>query len=163
MKLLPLNRGKFAQVPDDAYDRVIQAGEEYRWYVRKHRNTFYAQRSIPHPNKPGKMTAQSLHQFLLPGVKQIDHADGDGLNNQWDNLRPATDTQNSANRKKLTNTTSRFKGVCWHKGIRSWIAQIKIHQYHLHLGSYESEEDAAHVYDYAAKIYFGEFARVNFP
>lgn len=156
MKEIKLTQGKCALVSDDVFSRV----SAYKWCARRSRNTFYAYRNIILPD--GKRTLQAMHQFLLPGVNEIDHVDGDGLNNQPDNIRPATASQNRANQKKRTGCAGN-KGVSWDKKRKLWLAGIQVGGRRLNLGRYEDETDAAHVYDYAARIYFGEFAWLNFP
>ena len=164
MKEIPLTQGKTTRIDDEDFDAVIEAGSQHPWHAHKSENTFYAARTVPDPDNPGKQSTQFLHRFLRPGAAQVDHKDGDGLNNQSENLREATDTQNQANQKKQSRPTSSvFKGVSLNINTKSWMARIRVKGILLHLGYYESEEDAAHVYDYAARIYFGEFARPNFP
>lgn len=157
MKKIQLTQGKVALIDDADFESASQ----FKWYAKKHRNTFYVRRNMTLDS--GKRVTQCLHQFLIPGQLRIDHADGNGLNNSRSNIRLADAQQNKANSVKLAGCSSRFKGVCWYKPRHLWVAYIKVEYRALSLGYYESESDAAHVYDYAAKIYFGDFARLNFP
>jgi len=152
MKEIILSQGKVALVDDEDFDRV----SVHKWFVNRIGNTNYVSRNLSR----GK--TQTLHRFLCPGIRLVDHKDGNGLNNQKFNLRPANRSQNGANSVKQSGRSSKFKGVTWDKRCGLWQAGIMVSYKRLHLGRYESEEDAAHVYDYAAKIYFGEFARPNF-
>jgi AP2 domain-containing protein len=94
----------------------------------------------------------------------VDHADGNGLNNQRWNLRVATKRQQQANRGKQRNgRTSQYKGVFWDKSRERWSATIHYDHKTRYLGRYRDEEDAAHAYDLAALESFGSFARLNFP
>jgi hypothetical protein len=99
--------------------------------------------------------------YLKTGVwpRQVDHRDGNGLNNKWQNLRLATTSQNQANKKLGRNNTSGYKGVCWHKGGQRWAAMIEIGGRQKWLGTYETPELAHIAYVAAAKKHFGEFAR----
>lgn len=99
-----------------------------------------------------------LHRLILPGVPLVDHKDCDGLNNRRSNLRAATARQNSGNSRKIKPASSRFKGVSFDKKRNKWVAGIAIN-----LGRFDSEEEAARVYDVAAAKIHGEFARLNFP
>lgn len=90
----------------------------------------------------------------------IDHIDGDPRNNHIENLRAATKQQNNANQKK-TRGSSKYKGVWWSKKDRRWIANIKINQRKIHLGSFCDEKDAARAYNIAAHRHFGDFALLN--
>ena len=88
-------------VDDEDYDKVKQ----YRWWVHKRGNTFYAKTKIR--NDIGKFKNQSLHRFLM-GLESgnidkrvIDHLDGNGLNNQKANLRICTVMENTQNHRKV--------------------------------------------------------------
>jgi len=101
---------------------------------------------------------------LITGWARVDHADGDGLNNQRSNLREATSAQNAANSRPRTGGTSAFKGVCWVGGRRQcWTAQIRINRGTRFLGYFSDEVAAARAYDAAAVAAWGPFARLNFP
>jgi len=168
MREIPLTQGKVMQCDDEDFDWFNQ----FKWHAVKDVNVWYARRKFY--MKSGKKKSVRAHQFLMLGAKKIDHKDGNGLNNQKENLREATDTQNKQNQGKHSKTaSSSYKGVCWReyvlirKGVvypyAHWLASITVNKVRLFLGHYESEDDAAIAYDYAAKIYFGEFARLNFP
>lgn len=151
MKEIQLTQGKVALVDDEDFDRVNQ----FKWYAAESRGRVYAGRQA------NKKTV-FMHCFLA-GQTGIDHKDGNGLNNQRDNIRLATKSQNQHNRRKLLKGSSVFKGVCWDDKSRAWRSSIRVNQTQVYLGIFECEIDAAHVYDYVARIYFGEFARLNFP
>jgi hypothetical protein len=88
----------------------------------------------------------------------VDHKDRNGLNNRWNNLRPANQTENCANRGISKNNTSGFKGVYLHKINRSYVASIVIRGKRNHLGCFNSAEEAHSAYVVAAQNYSGEFA-----
>jgi hypothetical protein len=98
---------------------------------------------------------------LITGWPKTDHIDHDGLNNQRSNLRPATTAQNNHNQRPQRNTSSRFKGVTWHKRIGKWQAAIKVADKNRHLGVFPDEEDAARAYNAAAVEAYGEYAYLN--
>lgn len=96
----------------------------------------------------------------------LDHIDGDKSNNNINNLRVATNQENSMNRKKqvLKNgkpTSSNFKGVSWNIRLKKWIVTIQIDGKSKYLGIFKSEIDAARSYNAAAIDMFGEFAKLN--
>jgi hypothetical protein len=101
--------------------------------------------------------------MLFPAAKEVDHWDGSGLNNRRYNLRDVTRIQNQMNQKKKRGGSSRFKGVSRRKNAKKWAARIVVNDKRLWLGVFASETKAAKAYDAAAKKYFGEFARLNFP
>lgn len=96
-----------------------------------------------------------------PGPLEIDHKDKDRDNNRWENLRLSTSSQNNSN-KKRRSSKNRYMGVS--KGNKnSWRAIGKMNGKSIHLGTFLTQEEAAHAYDrHAIKVY-GEFARLNFP
>jgi len=104
------------------------------------------------------------HDVLKVGSNtQLDHRNGNGLDNRRRNLRRATPQQNSRNQKKRTGCTSRYKGVRWFQRLLKWHAYICVDYRQIHLGYFIEEKDAAKAYDRAAKRYFKGFARLNCP
>ncbi len=154
-------RGRVALVDDADLDLVAA----YRWrvleQVRSNGTTVgpYATATIPTGKRGGRKVL--MHTLIL-GAKRIDHANGDGLDNQRGNLRPCTQSQNMANRAGNRSASSRFKGVCWHSPSRLWSARIKKDGKVTGLGYFRDEADAVRAYDVAATALFGEFARFNF-
>lgn len=132
---------------------------KYKWYAAHLGHTWYAQRGIV---VGGRRTTQKMHSFLLGSSTMLDHADGNGLNNQRANLRHATASQNQANKRKTMNgSLSKYKGVTRKAG--KWQAQICIGGESHYLGLYPTEEEAARVYDAEARKGFGQYAFPNFP
>lgn len=108
--------------------------------------------------KPGTY----LHALIVGQYTgEVDHKDGDGLNCRRTNLRAGTHVQNMGNRLKSVGLSSVFKGVSWSKDRSKWVAQISIAGKRTPLGRFESEVEAAEVYNVAAISVFGEFARLN--
>lgn len=92
----------------------------------------------------------------------LDHKDGDRTNNIFSNLRQATSSQNQRNRgKKLSESSSMYKGVDWREDYRSWRARIRAEGKQISLGHFQSETEAALAYNEAAKKHFGEYAKLN--
>jgi hypothetical protein len=152
MKQVPVG-DTFALVDDEDFELVSQ----YSWHVKKNRrgDVTYAHHSL----NPGNL----LMHCLIMGDTGIDHKDGNGLNNTRDNLRKVTASQNAANRVSHANTSSKYKGVCWHKRQGKWIGTINKEGKRTHLGYFTDEVEAAKAYDKAAIELYGEFARLNFP
>lgn len=139
----------FALVDPD--DRALVA--RYRWYELRRGHTTYAMAN-------GRRWL-SMHRLIIRAPKgiEVDHVDGDGLNNRRYNLRLATRSQQLMNRRGWGK--SRFKGVC--PSGRKWQAYITKDHVDYRLGSFDTEEEAALAYDRAALQLHGEYARLNFP
>ena len=85
-----------------------------------------------------------------------------GLDNRRANLRLSTVAQNAWNSKKR-NPRSGYKGVWFAADKGLWRAAIVCHGRRIHLGYFTDKIAAARAYDAAAKKYYKEFARLNFP
>ena len=88
---------------------------------------------------------------------EIDHIDGDFLNNRWANLRPATPTENHRNVGLRSHNTSGFRGVTLHKG--RWRARVTIDRKLVDLGYFPTPEEASQAYEMAAQQAFGDYYR----
>jgi hypothetical protein len=93
----------------------------------------------------------------------IDHKNGARSDNKWENLRLATDQQNSVNRKKKGGTSSVYHGVTFRFDIGKWSAQLKEQGKHISCGVFATELEAAQAYDSRAQQLRGPFAKLNFP
>ena len=87
----------------------------------------------------------------------IDHEDLNKSNNKWLNLRPATGSQNEANKPLRSDNTLGYKGV--YRAGNRFAAQIKTNGVKKHLGYFDSAYDAHQSYLAASNDVFGEFAR----
>jgi hypothetical protein len=106
--------------------------------------------------------AHQLAWFYMKGRwcrPLIDHRDGDSTNNRWSNLRRATHSQNSANRRRTRHNTSGHKGVRLCRGSGRWQALIRKDGQQVCLGTYDTPEAAHAAYAAAARKLFGKFAR----
>jgi hypothetical protein len=154
MKRIPLTQNKWAIVDDEDYENL--SGFKWRY------SHGYA---IRHPSRAmGKRKNIFMHREIMqtPQNMATDHINLDTLDNRRSNLRVCTHGQNQANRGKLSNNTSGYKGVSWHKSSRKWAANIRYMDKQIYLGKYTNKEDAAQAYDRAALKYYGEFAILNF-
>lgn len=116
--------------------------------------------------REGKRKDRTIHMHRLimdaPDNMDVDHINGNPLDNSKSNLRICTHQENRSNTKVPINNTSGYKGVYWHKQRFKWCTQITFMNKTYTLALFESPIEAAREYDYVAKQLFGEFARLNF-
>jgi hypothetical protein len=157
MKEIHLTRGMVALVDDDLYEHLSQ----WKWCVTWSGFNWYAARTQTLPNK--KQQRVYMHREVLnaPPGTQVDHVSGDRLDNTRQNLRLATNQQNSCNRPAQSRNTSGYKGVSFDKARGKWDARIMSDGTQICLGRYATKEEAARAYNEASMLYHGEFARLN--
>ena len=103
----------------------------------------------------GKFRTALLHRLIMnaPVGLQVDHINGNTLDNRRENLRLCTIQQNALNRRRKTTSRSPYKGVTWDKSRRNWKAILG----RKHLGAFKSPEEAKACHDKAARNAYGEF------
>lgn len=161
--IIPLTRGLVTTI--DQQDADLGA---VLWRAMPKGNGKYIRAARKVYNGGGKKTeylhrvilARKLRRPLRP-AEQVDHIDGNPLNNRRANLRPATRAQNTRNRR--ARSASGFKGVYRDKQRRKWRAAIRHNDRLRHLGMYTSRIEAARAYDDAARDLFGPYAALNLP
>ena len=87
-----------------------------------------------------------------------DHKNRNPMDNRWSNLREATQAQNRRNNSLPTHNTSGHLGVCRDRYKRKWRAQIVINDKTVHIGTYETKEQAIEARRVYAANVWGEFA-----
>ena len=116
-----------------------------------------------HKNDDGssKIMMKMLHRIITnaPADMQVDHINGNPLDNRRSNLRFVNNTQNSWNRSDKKGRTSRYRGVTKRKDGK-YQAQIRIGENRrLYLGAYDNELDAYVAYCEAQQEFHGEYRR----
>lgn len=153
MKTIKITKGLLVIVDDD----------DYRWLIKR---SWYALINTGHPSyartTKGRQTIL-MHREILnaPDGIQVDHINGDGLDNRRNNLRLATIAQNNQNVRVRSDNTSGFKGVCWHKRDRIWQAYINASGIRRNLGSFVDLNQAVRAYNIASRDLHGEFSKPN--
>lgn len=104
-----------------------------------------------------------LHRLITGAAPDqvVDHVNHDGLDNRRSNLRVCTRSFNNGNARRAINNTSGYKGVCWLKARKCWVAYIWRNNKRVHLGTFGDPWEAAQAYNIAAHGYWGEFALIN--
>ena len=138
MKRIKLTKNRIAVIDDEDYERL----NKYKWYYDKG----YAKRNI---RIGTKRTFRYMHWDVIGKPKsglEIDHINGDGLDNRRENLKACTHRMNMMNRRKNDNNKSGYKGVCWHKTSQKWMAQTMVYGRRIYLGVFSNNLDAVKAY-----------------
>ena len=127
--------------------------------VRCH-NLCYARISVR--DKGGKLKRMPLHKYIMnpPRGYEVDHIDGNGLNNKRENLRICTHAEN------LQNSKDRCHGKQKYRGVRlvpsgNYVAKFFHNGKNIHVGTFCTEEEAAIAWNAKAKELYGKYARLN--
>lgn len=156
MRVIELTQGRVAKVDDEDYSRLAM----HSWYYHA---AGYAARDVW---EDGERRTIYMHRAIMdPGPGQeVDHINGDGLDNRRENLRTCSHQENIAARSSSGRPgSSEYLGVSWSEATGKWRARIRHNYDEIHLGVFESEEEAARAYDRKALELRGEFATLNFP
>lgn len=166
MKEIKLTKGYTALVDDNLFKEL----NKFKWHVAVKNSGPYAVRNtrkLEYTIFNSSCIYMTKYILFLKNKlnitinKVIDHKNGNTLDNQYNNLRVCTNTQNIRNSKKPITNTSGIKGVYWDKNRNKWHAQIKVNNKVIFLGRFSSKIEATEIHDKAAVKYHGEFARLN--
>ena len=135
-KTIPLSQDKVALVDDEDYDKLIVR----KWIAQQHTKTWYVVAS----GNPWL----SMHRLIMdcPSDKQVDHINHDGLDNRKENLRIVTNSVNQHNRRGV-------KGYQFIGYRNKWKATIMVNYKQMHLGYFDTEEEASAAYQQAKQKY----------
>jgi hypothetical protein len=156
MKTIPATQQVEVLVDDIDYERLIK----HKWYF----NGKYVCRNNRKINGKHLKPAQIyLHREIMnpPIGMEVDHKDGNRLNNQRSNLRICTDVENTRNRSMANKNYTGFKGVSLNKKTGSFVARIRFGGKRISLGYYKKPEEAYRAYKDGVLKYHGEFANPN--
>lgn len=96
-----------------------------------------------------------------PEKMEVDHINGNKLDNRRENLRVCKGSQNKMNRSISINNKTGFNGVYWAKQNKKFRAMIGINGKRKHIGYFNTAHSAARAYNVAARGLFGKFAKIN--
>lgn len=144
----------------DANDFPLVAGRT--WFTCTNDQCTYAGSNVLNGEKTATVM---MHRLIAVAGREseVDHENGDGLDNRRFNLRICTHAENMRNRRKHKPASSRFKGVWFDKRHGKWTSEIKVGGKKIYGGRFRVEEDAAKRYDELSLEHHGEFGRRNFP
>lgn len=156
MKVISVISPKYGSFEVLVDDEDFETVSKYTWHVEKSKHTFYAATSY---RSYGNVVTMRMHRLLTELMS--DHIDGNGLNNQRSNLRACTFSQNNANMKSRTGSSSSYLGVSWCNRQKKWRASIQKNGKSKSLGYWDSEIKAAKVYNFEAIKLHGTFTKLN--
>jgi hypothetical protein len=150
MKEIVLTKGFVALVDDDEFEEL----NKYKWQavMRGNKRLIYAVRSIHIKGTTNGAKHPYMHRILLnpPKEMQIDHINGNTLDNRKENLRIVTSRQNKQNLH--FKKSSSYPGVSFNKSISQWRSMIRWNGKQRYLGDFKNEIDAATTYQVACAV-----------
>lgn len=162
---IPLTRGQVTLI--DAVDADLLQHKWHALFDEKYppKGAYKANREINLGD--GKCTCQLMHRVILGRVigreltaaETVDHKNLNTLDNRRENLRLASMSEQSRNRRMRNDNTSGYKGVYYLKNNRKWTAIASIKGERFYLGSFDTKEEAHEARLNAVKLHYGEFAR----
>ncbi len=156
---VPLTKGYEAII--DAEDVPLIDGRS--WHVMEQNGKCGNVRTVYAVSEKNGKT-ERLHRTIFGLTHEkivVDHIDCNGLNNRKSNLRLATASQNSMNRRIHCNNSSGYKGVSWFKPHGYWMARIQRNKVSVFLGNFNTPEDAAAAYARASAEMHREYGRLR--
>lgn len=151
MKTIELSQKYLAILDDEDWMRF----STWKWFAHVSYGKPYATRQAWDRKKPATVF---LHHAILGYPlygKQVDHINGNSLDNRRSNLRIVSACQNQWNRGLNKNNTSGYKGVCFDKRKGRWMARIRKDWKYYFLGYFGTAAEAGAAYVTAQKIYHG--------
>lgn len=157
MKEIKINNSDISAIVDDEdFDRLCH------FNYRLNKNCILRQEWVQ-SRVPQNRSRLMANDIMKDHYHMYDHKDRNVFNMSKLNLRVCSVSQNAANRKKLSGTSSKYKGVSFVSSSSMWRACIRVNGRKINLGNFVFEDDAGKAYDKAAIEKFGEFAVLNFP
>ena len=122
----------------------MRKGQTAGYLIRKQEGKHYLQIRI----RKDRYLAHRLAFLYMTGsfpTEQVDHINGCGTDNRWNNLRDVPSSANTKNRRLPCTNKSGAMGVRWCAASSRWLAQISDKGKQIHLGTFILKEDAVAV------------------
>lgn len=136
MKSVFTNSGVEILVDDEVYPWASQ----FTWYVT---DTGYAYRSVQVGKKKSKNIRMHRELVSAPAGSDVDHINGNRVDNRKENLRICSRSDNLKNKtQRRSDNRSGVTGVYWHKQCQKWTVQIQVEGKPKHVGLFSTLEEA---------------------
>ncbi len=161
MKTVPLIRrsgglAAVAMVDDKDYATVTR----YRWYMVK------STKGVGHRYAQSFINGKSvmMHRLLLTAPKGllVDHKDNNGLNNQRENIRLCSFTENNRNRGACKCNSSGHKLITYRESrLKAWRASLKVFRKTVFDKSFSTLEEAIQYRNERVSYFHGQFTNLD--
>lgn len=165
MKTIKLTRGYEAIVDDEDFERV----SALNWCVlgNKRSKSVYAYKKVWQKDSKSEISLR-MHNFILGDIekgKEVDHINGNTLDNRKSNLRAVSHMENLWNAKLRKDNKHGKRGIYSVAGAsgktkKRWYSQIAHKGKVYYLGIYTTKEEAGRAYENKAKELRGDFLRI---
>ena len=151
MKVIKLTQG-YSTIVDDKDFYIVK---KYKWHAENHLESIRVYGWVD-----GKSV--TLSNLLLNPQKgmEVDHINGNPLDNRRENLRVCTHAENMFNKKIYKNNSSGIKGIYFDNRKNRWCAQLIKNNKKVFRKTYKSKTEASEGYKNAAHLYFGKYERL---
>lgn len=160
IKEIQLTQGEVALVDDEDFEWL----NKWKWHVMKEKGKI---KKVSRSTKFSDGVERNLFiHRLITGLqfgdkRQVDHINGNPLDNRRTNLRLCNAAQNCQNKGLGKRNKSGYKGITWDKIKKKWRVHIESNGKAYNFGRFIEKENAAMVYNEVARKYHGEFACQN--
>ena len=148
-------------IDDEDYERVCKI----KWHIKDKAKAEKGQYYFCHTDRTGGRKTIYLHRYIMSCDKyhgeDVDHINGNRLDNRKANLRICPHSLNTFNQIKSSRNKTGYKGVHLCQDTKKYVAQIGISRATIYLGSFLDPCEAHAAYCEASKKYHGEFGRTE--
>lgn len=156
MRKIKLSQGKYAIVDDEDFKQL----NKHKWHYALYKKGKGYAKSNNHKGFPKLIR---MHRIIMNAKKgqEVDHINGNTIDNRKSNLRIVTRSQNMMNTGLRNTNTSGYKGICFDKRYKRWCSYTWKNGKQIYLGSSKSKKQAAIIYNIGVEKYHGSYALLN--
>lgn len=158
MRIVILTKNRYAKVDDEDYQDLIKHSWQALW-VKNCPRIYAVRRRLfwEDPDRSNVMMHRQILGLSMFDKVDVDHINGDGLDNRRCNLRVCSRSENNTHSRMSKNNTSGFIGISFNKQYGKWEAHVCVNYKKICLGYFDCREDAVKTRLEAEKKYYGAF------